>query len=110
TRKTQNLPMNHCIEDRPNHRAACVIAETELVATNHRARGYKVNESLSALNGKEAGAFGRTITAVAVIDTAEKGYEIGEKMVQVFLKIGNLKSTASVKKLDKVGARLIKSM
>ncbi|EFH45355.1 hypothetical protein ARALYDRAFT_353299 [Arabidopsis lyrata subsp. lyrata] len=63
----------------------------------------------------EAGAFGCTIsgvgpTAVAVIDTAEKGFEIGEKMVEAFLKVGNLKSIASVKKLDKIGARLIKSM
>ncbi|KAL1215655.1 Homoserine kinase [Cardamine amara subsp. amara] len=66
----------------------------------------------------EAGAFGCTIsgagpTAVidtAVIDTAEKGNEIGEKMVEAFLKVGNLKSIVSVKKLDKIGARLIKSM
>ncbi|XP_010432296.1 PREDICTED: homoserine kinase-like [Camelina sativa] len=63
----------------------------------------------------EAGAFGCTIsgagpTAVAVIDTVEKGYEIGEKMVEAFSRFGNLKSVASVKRLDKIGARLIKSM
>lgn len=63
----------------------------------------------------EAGAFGCTIsgagpTAVAVIDTAEKGYAIGEKMVEAFLELGNWKSIASVKKLDKIGARLIRSM
>lgn len=62
----------------------------------------------------EAGAFGCTIsgagpTVVAVIDTAEKGDQIGEKMVEAFSKVGNLKSVASVKKLDKMGARLVKS-
>ncbi|KAH0892205.1 hypothetical protein HID58_054634 [Brassica napus] len=63
----------------------------------------------------EAGAFGCTIsgagpTAVAVIDVEEKGEEIGEKMVEAFTKVGNLKSVASVKKLDKIGARLVSSI
>ncbi|XP_010530968.1 PREDICTED: homoserine kinase [Tarenaya hassleriana] len=62
----------------------------------------------------EAGAFGCTIsgagpTAVAVIDSAEMGKEIGQRMVEAFFKAGNLKSTASVTKLDKVGARLVSS-
>ncbi|CAN7101284.1 hypothetical protein BRARA_F02562 [Brassica rapa] len=63
----------------------------------------------------EAGAFGCTIsgagpTAVAVIDVEEKGEEIGEKMVEAFMKVGNLKSVACVKKLDKIGARLVSSI
>lgn len=61
-----------------------------------------------------AGAFGCTIsgagpTAVAVIDDEEKGKEIGERMVMAFMKEGNLKAEASVKRLDRVGARLIGS-
>ncbi|XP_009763349.1 homoserine kinase-like [Nicotiana sylvestris] len=62
----------------------------------------------------EAGAFGCTIsgagpTAVAVTDNEEKGREIGQRMVEAFLKEGNLKSSAMVKKLDQVGARLVSS-
>ncbi|KVH27466.1 homoserine kinase [Cynara cardunculus var. scolymus] len=60
----------------------------------------------------EAGAYGCTIsgagpTAVAVIDDEEKGREIGEKMVEAFMGEGNLKAVAMVKKLDRVGARLV---
>ncbi|XP_042051460.1 homoserine kinase-like [Salvia splendens] len=63
----------------------------------------------------EAGAFGCTIsgagpTAVAVIDSEEKSREIGERMVEAFSKDGNLKSLAMVKKLDRVGARLVSSV
>ncbi|KAK6946548.1 GHMP kinase N-terminal domain [Dillenia turbinata] len=63
----------------------------------------------------EAGAFGCTIsgagpTAVAVIDCEEKGKEIGIKMVEAFLKDGNLKASAMVRRLDRVGARLVSSM
>ncbi|KDP37528.1 hypothetical protein JCGZ_05967 [Jatropha curcas] len=62
-----------------------------------------------------AGAFGCTIsgagpTAVAVIDDEERGKEIGEKMVEAFLKEGNLKAVAMVKRLDRVGARLVGSV
>nr|XP_043621318.1 homoserine kinase-like [Erigeron canadensis] len=62
----------------------------------------------------EAGAFGCTIsgagpTAVAVTDDEIKGREIGEKMVEAFLKHGNLKASAMVQKLDRVGARLVSS-
>ncbi|KAM7470995.1 hypothetical protein LguiA_009178 [Lonicera macranthoides] len=63
----------------------------------------------------EAGAFGCTIsgagpTAVAVIDNEERGREIGEKMVEAFMEAGNLKATAMVNKLDRVGARLVSSI
>ncbi|XP_028796729.1 homoserine kinase-like [Neltuma alba] len=63
----------------------------------------------------EAGAFGCTIsgagpTAVAVTDNEERGKEIGKHMVEAFFKEGNLKACANVKQLDRVGARLIKSM
>ncbi|KAE8716801.1 Homoserine kinase [Hibiscus syriacus] len=63
----------------------------------------------------KAGAFGCTIsgagpTAVAVIDNEEKGEEIGQKMVEAFLEEGNLRSVAMVKRLDRVGARLIDSV
>ncbi|OMO99003.1 Homoserine kinase [Corchorus capsularis] len=63
----------------------------------------------------EAGAFGCTIsgagpTAVAVIDNEEKGKEIGQKMVEAFLQQGSLKAVAMVKRLDRVGARLIDSV
>ncbi|XP_050365127.1 homoserine kinase [Argentina anserina] len=63
----------------------------------------------------EAGAFGCTIsgagpTAVAVTDNAERGKEIGERMVAAFLKDGNLKAVASVNRLDRVGARLVSSI
>ncbi|KAM3281376.1 homoserine kinase-like [Capsicum chacoense] len=62
----------------------------------------------------EAGAFGCTIsgagpTLVAVTDEEEKGREIGERMVEAFMKEGNLKALAMVKKLDRVGARLVSS-
>ncbi|KAK9051876.1 hypothetical protein SSX86_028504 [Deinandra increscens subsp. villosa] len=61
-----------------------------------------------------AGAFGCTIsgagpTAVAVTDDEEKGREIGEKMVEAFMAEGNLKAIAMVRKLDRVGARLVSS-
>ncbi|EOX98909.1 hypothetical protein QUC31_014912 [Theobroma cacao] len=62
----------------------------------------------------ETGAFGCTIsgagpTAVAVIDNEDKGKVIGEKMVEAFLKEGNLRSVSMVKRLDRVGARLVDS-
>ncbi|XP_050231669.1 homoserine kinase [Mercurialis annua] len=62
-----------------------------------------------------AGAFGCTIsgagpTAVAVIDSEEKGKEIGAKMVDAFLREGNLKAVATVQRLDRVGARLVASV
>lgn len=62
----------------------------------------------------EAGAFGCTIsgagpTAVAVTDDEERGREIGEKMVEAFMKEGDLKALAMVKRLDRVGARLVHS-
>ncbi|PIM97003.1 Homoserine kinase [Handroanthus impetiginosus] len=62
----------------------------------------------------EAGAFGCTIsgagpTAVAVTDGEERGREIGERMVEAFMKEGNLKALAMVKQLDRVGARLVTS-
>ena len=60
-------------------------------------------------------AFGCTIsgagpTAVAVIDDEEKGKDIGQRMVEAFLEEGNLRSVAMVKRLDRVGARLIDSV
>jgi homoserine kinase len=63
----------------------------------------------------EAGAFGCTIsgagpTAVAVVDSEERGVEIGERMVETFWKEGKLKAVASVKRLDRVGARLVGSV
>lgn len=62
----------------------------------------------------EAGAFGCTIsgagpTAVAVIDDEHAGHLIGKHMVEAFLKDGNLKASANVQQLDRVGARLISS-
>ncbi|CAN1143205.1 Homoserine kinase [Linum perenne] len=62
----------------------------------------------------EAGAFGCTIsgagpTAVAVVGGEEKGKEVGEKMMEAFWKVGNLKSVAMVNRLDRVGARVIES-
>lgn len=62
----------------------------------------------------KAGAFGCTIsgagpTLVAVTDDEERGREIGERMVDAFMKEGNLKALAMVKKLDRVGARLVSS-
>ncbi|GLU09279.1 hypothetical protein SLE2022_261480 [Rubroshorea leprosula] len=62
-----------------------------------------------------AGAFGCTIsgagpTAVAVTDDEERGKVIGDAMVKAFMKEGKLKSVAMVKRLDRVGARLIDSV
>nr|GEV15292.1 homoserine kinase-like [Tanacetum cinerariifolium] len=57
----------------------------------------------------KAGA-GAGPTAVAITDDEEKGREIGEKMVEAFMLGGNLKASASVKKLDRVGARLVSSV
>lgn len=62
----------------------------------------------------EAGAFGCTIsgagpTAVAITDNEENGREIGDRMVEAFMKEGNLKAVAMVRRLDKVGARLVHS-
>ncbi|CAH9092704.1 unnamed protein product [Cuscuta europaea] len=62
----------------------------------------------------EGGAFGCTIsgagpTAVAITDDEERGRVIGERMVEAFLREGNLKALAMVKKLDRVGARLLSS-
>ncbi|KAF6170601.1 hypothetical protein GIB67_017850 [Kingdonia uniflora] len=56
-----------------------------------------------------AGAFGCTIsgagpTTVAVTDSELRGEKIGEKMVEVFWKEGNLKATSTVRSLDRVGA------
>lgn len=63
----------------------------------------------------EAGAFGCTIsgagpTAVAIIDDQQRGNQIGKHMVEAFLKDGNLKASANVKQLDRVGARLISTI
>ncbi|XP_057494962.1 homoserine kinase [Actinidia eriantha] len=60
----------------------------------------------------EAGAFGCTIsgagpTAVAITDDEGKGREIGERMVDAFMEEGNLKASPMVKRLDRVGARLV---
>ncbi|KAF2298345.1 hypothetical protein GH714_022751 [Hevea brasiliensis] len=62
-----------------------------------------------------AGAFGCTIsgagpTAVAVIDDEERGKEIGKSMVEAFSKEGNLKAVAMVKRLDRIGARIVGSV
>lgn len=59
----------------------------------------------------EAGAFRCTIsgagpTAVAVIDDVERGAKIGEQMVKAFLKEGNLKSVATVHRLDRAGGSI----
>jgi len=63
----------------------------------------------------QAGAFGCTIsgagpTAVAVTDSEEKGHIIAQHMVQAFQKEGNLKASANVKQLDRLGARLVASV
>jgi homoserine kinase len=63
----------------------------------------------------EAGAFGCTIsgagpTAVAVVGSEDRGMEVGERMVEAFWKEGNLKAVAMVKRLDRVGARLVGSV
>ncbi|CAL9228107.1 unnamed protein product [Arabidopsis halleri] len=108
----KEIPMAHHVWN--SSQAAALALSSDKVVEPKRAPlipGMEVVKKAAL----EAGAFGCTIsgagpTAIAVIDTAEKGYEIGEKMVEAFLKVGNLKSTASVKKLDKVGARLIRSM
>lgn len=60
----------------------------------------------------DAGAFGCTIsgagpTAVAVTDNEEMGRGIGEKMVEAFWEEGKLKAVATVRRLDRVGARVI---
>jgi homoserine kinase len=47
---------------------------------------------------------------VAVVDSEERGVEIGERMVETFWKEGKLKAVASVKRLDRVGARLVGSV
>ncbi|XAR72524.1 Homoserine kinase [Bertholletia excelsa] len=63
----------------------------------------------------EAGAYGCTIsgagpTAVAVTDDEERGKEIGSRMVEAFMEEGKLKASAMVKRLDRVGARLVSSI
>ncbi|KAI3745288.1 hypothetical protein L1987_58399 [Smallanthus sonchifolius] len=63
----------------------------------------------------EAGAFGCTISGagrimVAVTDDEDKGKEIGEEMVAAFMGEGELIALAMVKKLDRVGARLVSSI
>ncbi|KAK1296521.1 hypothetical protein QJS10_CPB15g00211 [Acorus calamus] len=62
----------------------------------------------------KAGAFGCTIsgagpTAVAVTDDEEMGREIGERMVEAFWRDGKLKAAATVRRLDRVGARVVGS-
>lgn len=62
----------------------------------------------------EAGAFGCTIsgagpTAVAVTDRESQGEAIGERMVGAFQAKGNLAASAVVRRLDRVGARLVSS-
>uniref|UniRef100_A0A7N0T083 Homoserine kinase n=1 Tax=Kalanchoe fedtschenkoi TaxID=63787 RepID=A0A7N0T083_KALFE len=63
----------------------------------------------------EAGAYGCTIsgagpTAVAVVDDEELGLAVGAKMVEAFMKDGSLMASAVVKRLDRVGARLVSSV
>ncbi|KAI3499238.1 hypothetical protein L1887_35031 [Cichorium endivia] len=63
----------------------------------------------------EAGAYGCTIsgsgpTVVAVTNDEERSREIGEKMVEAFVEKGKLKALAMVKKLDRVGARVVSSI
>uniref|UniRef100_K3Z133 GHMP kinase C-terminal domain-containing protein n=1 Tax=Setaria italica TaxID=4555 RepID=K3Z133_SETIT len=60
----------------------------------------------------QAGALGCTIsgagpTAVAVIDGEDKGEEVARRMVDAFWSAGNLKATATVAQLDRLGARVI---
>ncbi|XP_058076672.1 homoserine kinase-like [Magnolia sinica] len=62
----------------------------------------------------EAGAFGCTIsgagpTAVAVTDNEEKGRVIGARMVKAFLEEGKLQASATIQRLDRVGARVVSS-
>ena len=47
---------------------------------------------------------------MAVINDEEKGKKIRQRMVEAFLREGNLRSVAMVKRLDRVGARLIDSV
>lgn len=59
-----------------------------------------------------AGAYGCTIsgagpTAVAVTDDEGKGKAIADRMVAAFMAAGRLKSSATVTRLDRVGARVI---
>ncbi|KAL4188030.1 hypothetical protein AMTRI_Chr09g21860 [Amborella trichopoda] len=59
-----------------------------------------------------AGAYGCTIsrvgpTAVAVTDCEERGREIGQAMVEAFLKDGKLRAKASVHRLDRVVAKVL---
>ncbi|KAI9181819.1 hypothetical protein LWI28_018959 [Acer negundo] len=63
----------------------------------------------------KAGAFGCTIsgagpTAVAIVEDEERGRMIGEQMAEAFWREGNLKAAVAVKRLDRVGARLISSI
>ncbi|CAK9153897.1 unnamed protein product [Ilex paraguariensis] len=63
----------------------------------------------------EASALGCTIsgagpTAVAITDDEEKGKVIGERIVEAFMEGGNLKAWTMVKRLDRVGARLVSSI
>ncbi|KAG2266639.1 hypothetical protein Bca52824_073718 [Brassica carinata] len=96
------IPMVHHVWN--SSQAAALVAavlEGDAVMLGKALSSDKVAVKKAAL---EAGAFGCTIsgagpTAVAVIDAAEKGEEIGERM-----------SVACVKKLDKVGARLVSSV
>ncbi|XP_058114996.1 homoserine kinase-like [Magnolia sinica] len=61
----------------------------------------------------EAGAFGCTTinsvgpNVIAVIDDEDKGNEIGARMVEAFLVEGKLKASSTVRKIDRVGARVI---
>jgi homoserine kinase len=60
----------------------------------------------------QAGALGCTIsgagpTAVAVVDSEGKGEEVARRMVDAFWSAGNLKATATVAQLDRLGARVI---
>jgi len=60
----------------------------------------------------QAGAFGCTIsgagpTAVAVVDDELTGHAVAEHMIQAFLHHGNLKASAKVLQLDRLGARRI---
>ncbi|XP_058068244.1 homoserine kinase-like [Magnolia sinica] len=60
----------------------------------------------------ESGALGFAIsgagpTVVAVTDNKDKGKEIGARMVEAFWEEGKLKAWATVRKIDRVGARII---
>lgn len=63
----------------------------------------------------DAGAFECTIsgagpTMVAVTDNEDKAWKIAGRMVEAFMKEGNLEATAMVKGVDKVGARIISTV